>query len=310
MSFRRASPTIVLMYHRVRRATRDPFWLTVDPANFADHLKILQRRVSIIPLSSVREPADRPRVALTFDDGYRDNLDVAAPVLAEFGLPATVFVTTRILDDPSPMWWDALEHIVLDAPLPRSGVLEVNLGRPYRFGLESQRARDRALQVLARELRPLSPARRGDVIASIGHQLGVQAGPCRCHELLDRDGVADLGGSPGISLGAHTVNHPQLSSLTAAEQRRELAQSAAALRSLGAAVDTAAYPFGGHRDWDRRSTRAAVSCGFALTVTATGGYVWTHTPRHRVPRMPVRDWRADEFNRHLEGWLQRTARAT
>ena len=254
MTVLRSPNTLVLMYHRVVDASRDPFWLTVAPDHFSDHLSVLADRAEVVPLESVRAPGGAPRVALTFDDGYRDNLEAAAPLLAANGMPATVFIATRIFNDPSPFWWDVIEHLVLDAEPNVTEVVELDLGGTCRFDIRGSAGRDRILQVLGRVLRPMTDHARQGVIESLGSQLGTSAGPCDCHAVLDRDGVAELARSRGISLGAHTVHHVQLGALDRAAQYEELKRSRDDLESLGVAVPTAAYPYGGHGDWDRRST--------------------------------------------------------
>ncbi len=196
MSLLRDPSTLVLMYHRIAAAPRDPFWLTVTPDHFAEHLEVLARRAAVVPLTAVRSAESRRRVAITFDDGYRDNLVEAAPALAAQSMPATVFVTTRIFADPRPFWWDALEHLVLDAEPDARDVIELDLGRRYRFDLRGEDARDRSLQVLARVLRPVPDRVRRDALDTIGRQLGTGAGPCACHALLDADGVAALARAP------------------------------------------------------------------------------------------------------------------
>ena len=212
-------------------------------------------------------------MAITFDDGYRDNLERAAPALASRSMAGTVFVTTRIFDDLRPFWWDAVEHLVLDAEPGAADVLELDLGRRFRFDVEGDEARDRSLQVLARVLWAGADRVRRGALAAISRQMGTRSEPCTCHALLDRGGVAELIRTPGVSVRRPHVDHLRLSVLDEHDQLRQLERSLTDLRSLGAEVRTAAYPFGGHGDWDTRSVRAAKTCGFDLTVTAIGGDV-------------------------------------
>jgi peptidoglycan/xylan/chitin deacetylase (PgdA/CDA1 family) len=85
----RAGCSILLTYHSV--GTRD-HETNVGPAAFEEQMKWLADSMRVVPLAEAVERADG--VALTFDDGYRDNYIEAAPVLARLGLPATVFVVT------------------------------------------------------------------------------------------------------------------------------------------------------------------------------------------------------------------------
>src|SRR5829696_3444959 len=100
---------VVLLYHRVARPSFDPWGLAVAPERFAEHVDMLAERFRTVTLASV---LDRPRrgrgtqVAVTFDDGYADNLEIAQPRLEAAGLPATYFISGD--GSTAPFWWDAL----------------------------------------------------------------------------------------------------------------------------------------------------------------------------------------------------------
>lgn len=100
----------VLMYHRVN--DHDGSDLTTPTAVFEEMLPKLARECRVISLSDLVRTLERggriePRtVVITFDDGYRDNLRVAAPLLARHGLPATFFITSGHVDSGRPFPWD------------------------------------------------------------------------------------------------------------------------------------------------------------------------------------------------------------
>jgi peptidoglycan/xylan/chitin deacetylase (PgdA/CDA1 family) len=93
------SRVVVLCYHSIHPSL--PF-RSADPALFRSHLEWLREFCDVIPfrdvLQEVNAPRERPAVALTFDDGYRDNYEHALPLLEEAGLPATFFVTVGLLE--------------------------------------------------------------------------------------------------------------------------------------------------------------------------------------------------------------------
>ena len=100
---RRIQPNaLVLVYHRIAEPVDpDPWGLCVAPVRFAEQLEVLKRETDVVPLAELRRAArrgfGRPRVALTFDDGYADALHRALPPLERHGLPATVFVPTGLV---------------------------------------------------------------------------------------------------------------------------------------------------------------------------------------------------------------------
>src|SRR5829696_6010568 len=116
---------LILLYHRVADEPEDPFRLAVSADNFHAHLGYLQRGAAVVPLSEMPRKGVANRIAITFDDGYRDNAEIAAPALAAAGLPVTWFITVGRLGG-HPFWWDRLTHAILGRrPLP--AYLEIDL---------------------------------------------------------------------------------------------------------------------------------------------------------------------------------------
>src|SRR5262249_8195308 len=109
------SRSLILMYHRIARVERDVWSMCVTPEHFEEHLEVLSRH------RPVRLNEWKPRgwfkgslsCAITFDDGYADNLH-AACLLKRFGIPATFFVTTGYIGSGREFWWDELERVVYE----------------------------------------------------------------------------------------------------------------------------------------------------------------------------------------------------
>jgi hypothetical protein len=73
------------MYHRITRANVDPWALCVDPDNFSQQMEALKKIATPVPLMEIPDADPRhPSVAITFDDGYLDNLEIAEPILASY----------------------------------------------------------------------------------------------------------------------------------------------------------------------------------------------------------------------------------
>ncbi|MEO8677461.1 MAG: polysaccharide deacetylase family protein [Vicinamibacterales bacterium] len=102
---------IVLLYHRVATLETDPHRLAVTPAHFAEHLEVINELGVPMSVESMVERAPRGEVppgavAMTFDDGYADNLHCAAPLLARARVPATIFISTGASESGGEFWWD------------------------------------------------------------------------------------------------------------------------------------------------------------------------------------------------------------
>src|SRR6185437_3528364 len=111
------APTI-LMYHRVADVAVDPWRLAVSPGWFERQMADLARHRSPMPVGELvdrlrRGTAPKDAVAVTFDDGYVDNLVYAKPILAEYGIPATLFLPTGSVGQPEEFWWDELAKLTL-----------------------------------------------------------------------------------------------------------------------------------------------------------------------------------------------------
>ena len=129
--FRRRSGPAILMYHRIATPDVDPWGLSVSPERFAAHVQALRMHRTVLSMDAfvarIRS-CDLPRdaVALTFDDGYSDNLCEAKPILEAADVPATVFLTTGRIGTEKEFWWDELARMVLPRAEPLSGNMIVD----------------------------------------------------------------------------------------------------------------------------------------------------------------------------------------
>src|SRR3954468_4865073 len=110
---------LILIYHRVAEDPIDPWRLCVTPENFARQMEVLRNRgfktVHVSELADCVHAHRLPRktVAVSFDDGYRDNLDAARPILEKYEMPAAHFATAGYIGSDEPFWWDLLDTIFL-----------------------------------------------------------------------------------------------------------------------------------------------------------------------------------------------------
>jgi len=106
---------VVVAFHRVQEAC-DPDGLTIGTEMFERQCRFFMRHFDVIPLRDLvarleqGRPLDR-QLAITFDDGYRDNFENAAPVLEKLGLPATFFVISQWMGSDVVPWWDAARGV-------------------------------------------------------------------------------------------------------------------------------------------------------------------------------------------------------
>jgi peptidoglycan/xylan/chitin deacetylase (PgdA/CDA1 family) len=306
---------LILMYHRIADEPIDPWGLAVSPARFEEQLQVVRRTCHPLPLTEfVRRlmagtlPANA--VALTFDDGYVDNLASGKPRLAAADVPAMVFLTTGYIDRPERFWWDELARLVLLESNPQSFELMVgNETTRFDFGTESAEREDgttaaaslekrhAALWTIWQILRRLEDDERRSIMLKLqlifagrDHRTGL--GRAMSHEevrALVADGL--------VTIGAHTVTHPVLAGLGAAACRREVTESKLACEALiGAPVMAFAYPYG---DFDAGAREAVKTTGFTLACSTQRGPAIATSDVFALPRMHVPNLDGEEFERAL-----------
>ena len=314
---------LILMYHRVSESGPDPWGLSVSPRHFSDHLEVLRRHASPMPLqyltSSHAWKGRSPRaLAITFDDGYADNLLAAAPLLRRHDIPATVFVATASIGKPRGFWWDELaDLLLLPGQLPEALELTIS-GRAYRWRLgrladypmdtyqryrsypawqDPPTERHATYTAIWRLLQTLPTGVQREVLDALTEWAGTAATPKASHRMLTEVEVTALGQDGLIEIGAHTMTHPVLPTLSLDAQRREVMESKACLeRIVNRVVDSFAYPYGQTSTLTAAVVREAA---FERACTTQAGLVGSQTDRFHLPRISVPDCDGEDFAERL-----------
>jgi len=332
---RGAGQAAVLMYHRVGEGATDPWSLSVSPGHLSEHLQV--RRSVADPLS-LRDLSGGLRngrlpdrsVSVTFDDGYADNFEQALPLLERYHVPATVFITSGYVGAAREFWWDELDRLLLQpGQLPPVLQLEIE-GQLHRWELggsallaSHEMAQHRAWRAwesvpTARHLvyrqlwdllRSLRDDDRRDRLDQLLDWAGIDRFARPTHRPLTEAEAVSLERSGLVHLGAHSVTHPSLSTLTNDAQQEEIVASKAAVEKLiGREVDTFAYPFGKAEDFAAATREILRKEGFSMARTNVSGLVRLGVDLLQLPRFHVEDWSGEEFRSHLEGWFIRSQR--
>ncbi len=274
----------VLTYHRVHPGPSveavDAGVVAVTPETFDRQLAMLARRFDVVSVERVVEAASggallpRSPVLITFDDGYRDNYDVALPLLRKHGLTATFFIATQFVDERRLFWWDRVNYV-----LKASRLEKVELEYPNK-------------SVLA--LGP-TPAHRASAIKAA---LRIVKGHFGLNVTLFLEHLADAAGvrfdraqetklanehimtwpevralhEAGMSVQSHTHSHRVLDTLTKEDLDDELVRSRYMLEAaLGHRVSAIAYPVGKTPSCSRTIRDAVYRAGYALAFSNRTG---------------------------------------
>lgn len=294
--------TLILCYHRVAEGVEDPFFLCVSPANFAAHLEEVARAREPSTLADVSAPPHRPRVVVTLDDGYRDNLTNALPIAESKGVPITVFVTSGVLEDHKGLWWDRLGTLLRSRP-PHVREIDLPVGdRKVRLPVGSSGIRA-DLDTVRSQLLPLSVRDIERALDAVSEQWQVSSAPPPDAATLNREDLVQLAASSTATIGAHTVDHVRLRDRPASEQRDTISGSKSQLEeAIGRPVSHFAYPFGHRTDFDDRSVDAVRSAAFDTACTTIPGTAGVSADPYRLPRRLVMDWGRLRFRAQLQRW--------
>jgi len=254
---------VILLYHGV--SSDGGGGLTASA--FERHIRVLRRHFEFVDPRDVnrsRRRTDRLRIALTFDDGFRNNATVVAPILRQYDLPALFFVSSRHATPGRYLWFSylrALEQFYPDDHL---------VFRNVRLDL-SAAERSRSIERLSRMLLAMTP-HPAAMYAAIDDELprlesfvdGRQIDDC--YAGMTSDQIVELAADPRFSIGGHTVDHPLLTRCAPSEARRQVHDNAIWIESLtGRRCDAFAYPGGDYNDAIVRVCQSAgIRHGYAV----------------------------------------------
>ncbi|MBW4636461.1 MAG: polysaccharide deacetylase family protein [Iphinoe sp. HA4291-MV1] len=339
---RLAAGGLILMYHRIIEMESDPWSICVSPRHFAQQMEVLRKFGEVVSLQQLNQTlqqnkAPHRQIAVTFDDGYIDNLYNAKPLLERYDIPATMFLTSGYMEQKRDLWWDELNRLLLEpGTLPEVLCLEINgtthrweLGASANYNEEqyqrvdafAQRPAGKRLVVRHRSwkasgednptprhalyrtlywlLSPLLPEARQKVMDELLAWAGSVPTLRPNHRILNSEEVSALRNEL-IEIGAHSVTHPFLSFLPTARQREEIQDSKTRLEEIiGQPVVSFAYP---HGNYSEETTALVREAGFTSACTTYAGSVRRKCDRFKLPRVVVEDWDGEEFAKHLFEW--------
>jgi len=287
----------ILMFHRVRPDPGEAFapnaGLEITPG-FLDalltHLReqgydILSLDAALGALRAGQAPL-RPFVVLTFDDGYRDLVEHALPILERHNAPFTAYVTAGFADQAARLWWIEMEQAIRLLSRVDIRIGDKRVARDCATPAE----KSEAFADIYWSIRDGDEARLLDVVAALAAQAGVDSRALTVEACLDWTGIAALARHDLATVGAHSVTHPRLAKLDADLARREMDESRDCIaRETGVTPRHFCYPVGDPTSAGAREFALAEELGFTSAVTTRPGMIF---PEHRdhllaLPRLSV-----------------------
>lgn len=285
---------VILHYHRVPEQPDPMCPELLECRVFAMHMQALAEVFNVLPLSAglaqLRDGTlPRRAVAITFDDGYADNYQVALPVLQHYRLPAAFFVAAGFLDGGC-MFNDLVIEAcrVVPAGTWQTGVRDLGSCQvpegPGRVQVANQ---------LIGRLKYLAPDERLEAARQLLRAAGIKPPE---HLMMTSAEVRGLHRA-GMEIGGHTLSHPILARLSSVEAEREINAGRGALESLlGARVALFAYPNGKPgADYLPRDVQLARAAGFDAALSTVWAAATSAVDSFQVPRVGSWDRSRNRF---------------
>ena len=270
-----ASPgLLVLNHHRIGEAACCDFDRAVISAS-ADELDqqivFLQRRFPVVGMDEalhlLRHPArmKHPHILLTFDDGYRDNYDEAAPVLCARGCSAVFFIVPQMVGTAAVPWWDEIAFLLRNCPSP---VLELDSPAPFRMELEPDR--EAAIAHTLIFFKSTANREPDRFLEKLRETVAIPL-PKQPRRFMTWEEIRELAAS-GMEIGSHTASHAILGRLTPERQFQELVGSKQEIEAhTGTPVRTLAYPLGSRAAFSELTEQLALQAGYEAAFSFFSG---------------------------------------
>jgi len=256
-----------LMYHHVcpREGEHPNF---VSPEKFRAQMEYFSREWQVLSLDELAEyvllgkSIPERAVAITLEDGYQDNYRYAYPILKEYRIPATVFLTTGYVGSRDIFWWNRIDYAI-----QHTSRSNLHLGKLGAYSVRSEAEKTLAASVITENLRKLPEAKRELLVEKVIDICEAEArSDLNNNHFLSWEECKEMKNN-SIDIGSHTVSHPMLTRLPPKQARYEMEQSKKHIEEkLGMEVKAFSYPFG---DYDTDMVALVRKSGYAYAVTAT-----------------------------------------
>lgn len=294
----------VVMYHGVV-PDGSPYdaWTLLPASQFEAQLEFICQHFTPLTIDQATNPPtglDKPGLVVTFDDGLRNNLKTALPLLEAYGVPATLYVSTQRIEDGGLFWWDQIA-----LALQQSRVTELDLSSLglalYRFADAPPRQRWGDIENMLSAIKRDAYTDRETIAKRIAEKLlpSPELSPGE-FATLTIDELRELAASELITIGSHTHSHDLLTRLALEEARKNIQRAIDSLESwLGTDVRHFAFPGGDH---NAELVEVLRSLRVDTAVTIVEGRAGPETDPMQIPRLGMGGYDApEEWKANLVG---------
>lgn len=276
----------ILPYHMI--SIQPNGFFPEDSLNdFVRAIKYLKQNYHVISLEEIAirislAKSVRGCAAITFDDGFRDNYENAYPILRQYQIPATIFLTAGYIENGDAPWFIKLRYAFMRTA---NASIEIELGgKLVRLSLCDDSAKRSSSDRLMTYLQTCPNEERLSLLQTLPSLLGVSLEKDPHSLMLTWDQIIEMSHS-GISFGAHTMTHPILSRVSFEIMRSEIQSSKTLIeQKIGRNVNTFAYPFGRKAHYPNKAPNLLKDLHFLCAVTTEPGTNSFHTSPFELKR--------------------------
>lgn len=292
----------ILNYHRINEELDDYNFTNVDPKNFIEHMRFLKTNYDLISINDINMGSawqgDRNAVIITFDDGYEDVYLRALPILCDYDIPATCFISTENIDSGEENWTDQIVRGVF-----QPNKYNDNFGFSYQdlncnWPADSLENRIKLYSCIRRTYRQCNKHQKKMLRNKVLEWAGLPLKARESRRIMNRDEILNLSTVKGLTIGGHTVTHPYLSFLDSNELKWEVQASKNTIEEIiHNDISIFAYPFG---DYSNKVIEAVKEAGYQMAVTSDRKKVTGSCDVMRIPRYSVRNFDKEGFNYFMD----------
>ena len=263
----------ILNYHRItpdNNTGKPNDELAVSAKRFKEQLIFLKKYYNFVSLNNLLnfKKKNKPSISLTFDDGYKDNLTNALPILNELNIPATIYIITKFYQNDFIVWWMELQDYIWN----NSEEIKFTYNkRNYYFSIKNDLEKRKCffkLRIMIKKLDKAAQVKFLETVTKNNVRKNFK------DEFLTKDELKILSSHPLITIGAHSHNHLSLKNLNKDECIKEINQSKKILEELtNQKINHFSYPYGTKDDAGIREFHIVEELGFSSAVTTTVGTI-------------------------------------
>lgn len=295
----------ILLYHRVEYLVDDYNMQAVTPDNFEKQMRYLHDHYDVLsldtPIWEWFQDGERDAVIVTFDDGYYDFLYNAVPVLEKYHIPATIFIATGNIGSDNENWTDNILRIIFCNNRQKDFFVFDN--EFYRGKLPTRTHKEKYdFYQLVRKLFLVSSAEeRRRYERELLEWAGLEKNGRENRRIMTVEEIKNAAEKQGISIGAHTVTHASLKSLSISEAKFEIAESKRSLEAIiGQEVRLFSYPFGTKDEYSDVTVDIVKDAGFEKAVVAYPGDISEKANVFELNRFAVANYNEDDFAEFIQ----------